>query len=56
MMRDQYLASGGIIAAIVAVLRWVTKKHTWHRAGVKLVRGGGGDVRITKKTKTRSVM
>jgi hypothetical protein len=33
------------------MLHWVTKKHTGHRARAELVRGGGGDVRITKTTK-----
>jgi hypothetical protein len=33
------------------MLSWVTKKHTWHGARAELVRGGGGDVRITKTTK-----
>jgi hypothetical protein len=51
MMRYEYLAGRGIIVAIAAMLRWVTKKHTWHEARVELVHGGGGDVRITKTTK-----
>jgi hypothetical protein len=50
MMRYQYLADRGIIAAIAAMLRSVTKKHTWHGARTKLVRGGAGDVTVTKTT------
>jgi hypothetical protein len=50
MTRDQYLAGRGIIAAIAAMLRWVTKKHIWNGARTELARGGGGDVGVTKTT------